>query len=354
MKKKIAIVGAGAVGAHVGGYLQREGHDPTLIDIWPEHVETMRTEGLTLEGMTEPECYTIKMNALQVTELQRAAKSDPFDIAFICAKSYDTVWHTQMIAGYLAEDGFCVSLQNSINEERIASVVGWDKVVGCIASTIALDLDRPGHVNRNVARGGDWHTIFRIGEPHGRITRRIEEVADLLRPCDSARTTKNLWGERWTKLCVNAMRNPIAASTGRGGNANDRDPATRRLSLLLAAEAVMVGRAHGYDIEDIYKITPDQLLDALGGDLAAMEAAEAIILDNASLRNDDQRPSMGQDIQKGRRTEIDYISGLVVEKATELGLTVPCNARIAEVVRRVERGEIPPSPDAVAGIDSGT
>ena len=83
-----------------------------------------------------------------------------------------------------------------------------------------------------------------------------------------------------------------------------------------------------------------------------MEATEAIILDNASLRNDDQRPSMGQDIQKGRRTEIDYINGLVVEKATELGLTVPFNARIAEAVRLVERGEIPPSPDAVAGIDS--
>ena len=77
MKKRIAIVGAGAVGAHVGGYLQREGHAPTLIDIWPEHVETMRTEGLTLEGMTEPECFTIKMNALHVTELQQVAKSDP-------------------------------------------------------------------------------------------------------------------------------------------------------------------------------------------------------------------------------------------------------------------------------------
>ena len=50
------------------------------------------------------------MNALQVTELQRSAKSDPFDIAFICAKSCDTEWHTQMIAGCLAEDGFCVSL----------------------------------------------------------------------------------------------------------------------------------------------------------------------------------------------------------------------------------------------------
>ncbi len=351
MSRKIAIVGAGAVGAHVGGYLQREGLTPTLIDIWPEHVEAMRTGGLTLEGMTKPENFTVKMNALHVTELQQLAKSDPFDIAFICAKSYDTVWHTQLIAGYLAEKGFCVSLQNSINEERIASIVGWDRVVGCIASTIALDLDRPGHVKRNVALGGEWHTIFRVGEPHGRITHRVEEIAELLRPCDSAKTTQNLWGERWTKLCVNAMRNPIAAATGRGGNANDRDPATRRLSILLAAEAVMVGLAHGFDIEDIYNITPDQLLAALNGDVSSMETAEKIILENANFRNDDQRPSMGQDIQKGRRTEIDFISGLVEDKAKELGLDVPYNSSIAEVVRSVERGQIMPSATVVSKIN---
>ena len=200
MGKKIAIVGAGAVGAHVAGYLTREGHDLTVIDIWPEHVDVMRNTGLTLEGMTEPECFTVRINAIHVTELQQIAKSNPFDIAFICPKSYDTVWHTQMIAQYLAADGYCVSLQNSINEERIASVVGWGKVIGCIASTIAVDLDRPGHVNRNVALGGDRHTIFRVGEPHGRITSRIEEIADILRAVDSSKTTTNLWGERWSKL----------------------------------------------------------------------------------------------------------------------------------------------------------
>jgi 2-dehydropantoate 2-reductase len=62
----------------------------------------------------------------------------PVDIAFICTKSYDTVWATQMISQYLAPDGFVVSLQNSINEERIAEVVGWGKVIGCIASTIGV------------------------------------------------------------------------------------------------------------------------------------------------------------------------------------------------------------------------
>ena len=350
MGKKIAIVGAGAVGAHVAGYLTREGHDLTVIDIWPEHVDVMRNTGLTLEGMTEPECFTVRINAIHVTELQQIAKSNPFDIAFICPKSYDTVWHTQMIAQYLAADGFCVSLQNSINEERIASVVGWGKVIGCIASTIAVDLDRPGHVNRNVALGGDRHTIFRVGEPHGRITSRIEEIADILRAVDSSKTTTNLWGERWSKLCVNAMRNPVAAATGQSGNINDRDPITRRLSINLAGEACKVGIAHGYDLENIYKMPPKQLIAAREGDEEAMEACGAVILENASFRNDNQRPSMGQDMLKGRRTEIDFISGLIVEKAKELALDVSCNAGILEVVKKVERREILASPEAVAQI----
>lgn len=350
MSKKIAIVGTGALGGHVGAYLTRDGHDITVIDLWPEHVEKMRTDGLTLEGMTEPEHFTVKMNAIHLTELQQVAKSDPFDIAFIAPKSYDTIWHTQMIAQYLAPDGFCVSLQNSINEERIASVVGWGKVVGCIASTIAVELDEPGHIRRNVALGGDRHTIFRVGESHGRVTARIEEIADMLKVVDSAKTTTNLWGERWSKLCVNAMRNPVSAASGRSGNANDRDPMTRKLAIHLAGEAVRVGRAHGYNIEDIYKMTPDQLLAACDGDTATFEACEQVLIDNASFRNDDQRPSMGQDMQKGRRTEIDFINGMVVEKAAELGLAVPCNIGMVEAVKKVERGIIPASPDAVAHI----
>ena len=84
--------------------------------------------------------------------------------------------------------------------------------------------------------------------------------------------------------------------------------------------------------------------------MAAMEACEAVIVENASFRNDDQRPSMGQDMLKGRRTEIDFISGLVVEKAVELGLDVPCNAGMLEAVRKVERGDIPASADVVAHI----
>ena len=88
---KIAIVGAGALGGHVGAHLTREGHDVTLIDAWPEHVEHMRAHGLTLDGATKPECFTQAINAIHITDLQKTAHGRPFDFAFVAVKSYDTV-----------------------------------------------------------------------------------------------------------------------------------------------------------------------------------------------------------------------------------------------------------------------
>ena len=140
MGKRIVIVGAGAVGAYVGGYLARAGEDVTLIDPWPEHVERMRTHGLSLSGMSEEECFTTPVATMHITEVQQLARGDGVDIAFVCVKSYDTEWATMLIRDYLAPGGFVVSLQNCMNEERIAAIVGWSRTVGCIASQIAVEL----------------------------------------------------------------------------------------------------------------------------------------------------------------------------------------------------------------------
>ena len=347
-KPKIAIVGAGAVGGYVGAHLTRDGHDVTLIDAWPEHVERMRNDRLQLQGMTAPENFSVTPKAMHITELQAIANQTPFDIAIVSVKSYDTEWATMLIKQYLAPDGFVVSLQNGINEERIAGVVGWGKTIGCIASRISVELTGPGDIRRLVALGGADHTIFRIGEVHGRETSRVHQLAGILSAIDSAKVTDNLWGERWSKLCINCMRNPIAAATDRGGNANDEDPLTRRLAIHLAGEAIAIGEALGYGLETMYGMAPAQLRAAHEGAGEAMQACEAILLSGTKKRSADQRPSMGQDMQKGRRTEIDYLNGLVAEKAAELGLSAHYNDGIAKVVRRIERGEIKPAPNALA------
>src|SRR6266576_5116056 len=214
MDKRIVVVGAGAIGGYTGGNLAHNGFDVTLVDPWPEHIEAIRRDGLALEGVTPDEFVLARPKTLHLTEIQHLAKERPIDIAFISMKSYDTEWATLMIRQYLAPGGYVVSLQNCINEERIAGIVGWGRTLGAIASSITVELCEPGHVRRAGGKHGAGHTVFRIGEVHGLVTDRANEVCRLLALADSAKVTANLWGERWSKLGVNAMGNGVSPSTG--------------------------------------------------------------------------------------------------------------------------------------------
>lgn len=344
MGKKLAFIGAGGVGSYVGGHLTRVGEDVTLIDPWPEHIETIRREGLHLEG-TQGE-HLVHPRTLHLHEVQSLAQN-PVDIAFVCVKSYDTVWAAQLISQYLVPGGFIVSLQNSINEERIAGVVGWGRVVGCIASSISVNLYCAGHVTRTVQPGGPGYTVFRVGEVHGRITPRVEEIARLLTAVDSSKATTNLWGERWTKLVINSSGNGVSAITGLSGKEMTLNPTTRALSIRLAGEAIAVGQALGYQLETIHHTAPEVIKAAAQGDPRAYEEVEAHLLAGVARMTDEGRPSTGQDIQKGRRTEIDYLNGLVADKGDEAHVPAPTHRAMVRVVKDVERKALTPSPELV-------
>jgi 2-dehydropantoate 2-reductase len=347
MGKRIVFMGAGAVGGYVGGHIARSGEDVTLIDPWPEHIEYIKHNGLHLSG-TQGE-HVVRVKALHLHEVQSLFKT-PVDIAFICTKSYDTEWATMMIKQYLAPDGFVVSLQNSINEERIASIVGWGKTVGCIASTIGVDAFKAGHVMRTQQPGGTAYTIFRVGEVHGRLTPRVEALARMLSVIDSAKTTTNLWGERWSKLTINSMGNGVSAATGLNSKGMVALETTRRLSIRLAGEAIKVGQALGYELESIRNMPADKWVAAASGDPAALEEIEGVMLAGMKRMTDEGRPSTGQDMVKGRRTEIDFINGLVAAKGQEVGIPAPTHAGLTDLVKRVERGEIEPTPEAIANL----
>src|SRR5208283_2702119 len=139
-------------GGYAGAHMTRAGHDVTLIDPWPEHVEQMKAHGVEIFGMAAEERMTVKVNAMHITEVQNLAKQQPIDIAFISVKSYDTVWATTMIRQYLSASGCVVSMQNCINEEAVASVVGWGRTLGCIVTGgVGVDLYEPGHIRRGSA-----------------------------------------------------------------------------------------------------------------------------------------------------------------------------------------------------------
>jgi 2-dehydropantoate 2-reductase len=345
MKPRIAVIGAGAVGGYVGGMLARAGHDVVLVDAWPEHVERMKRDGLKLSDPLGS--VTVPVEAAHVHEVQAFIRK-PVDIAMVCTKSYDTIWTTTLVRQYLAPRGYVVSIQNSLNEEMIASIVGWERTVGCIASTISVGMPGPGEISRMRTPGGAAYTVFRVGEPHGRVTPRAEALVALLSCVDSAKVTTNLWGERWAKLTTNSMHHGIQGAAGLTDHQIMQDTPIRRLAIRCAGEAIAVANALGHEPEPILRMAPSLWRRAAAGDAEALAQVESGWVTWMERSKEPHPGSVGQDLEKARRTEIDYTCGYVASKGAQIGVPAPTQGALAALVKRIERGEIARGPGNLA------
>src|SRR5262250_3125272 len=255
MSSRILFLGGGAIGSYLGAFLSRSGHDVTIVDMWPEHVEAIRARGISVTGPHEP--FVAQPTALHVHEAQRLAAS--FDIAFVAMKAYDTAWATHMTLPRLAADGYVVSSQNCWNDPIVAAIAGRERSVGLVMSKIAVALWEPGRVERGAEKGsGSGHDVFRVGEHDGAITPRVEALAKMLTVVDGARATDNLWGERWSKLSANSMGNPVQAMSGLGSLEIASSEVGRAITIHLGAECARVGRALGYRIPKFNGTTAEQ------------------------------------------------------------------------------------------------
>ncbi|HEV2099580.1 MAG TPA: ketopantoate reductase C-terminal domain-containing protein, partial [Stellaceae bacterium] len=121
--------------------------------------------------------------------------------------------------------------------------------------------------------------------------------------------------------------------------------AIRHFSNRLGSEAIRVGQALGYTFDEVSHMDPETLARAGEGDAAAEQAIDEHRLGEANRPGGgEHRPSMGQDMVKGRRTEIEFLNGFVVRKGEEVGIAAPTNKILTDIVTRVEKGELPPDP----------
>jgi 2-dehydropantoate 2-reductase len=330
--RRIGIMGAGAIGSVVGGMLTKAGYDVTFIDQWPPHIEAMQANGLTLSGSCGDHMVPVK--ALQLFEAQRI--QEPFDAAFLAVKAYDTEWATAFIMRYLAEpDGVIVDFQNGINDERVAAVAGRHRTLGCVI-TISAGMYEPGHAMRTDQGGG-----FKIGELDNEETTRAHELVEIMSHVSESHVTTNLFGDRWSKLAVNSMANPIAGLSGYGSNEVRTIPLPRDIAIQVAAEAITVGRAAGYEIEPLMGIEAQKFVDAAQG-----KNAEALHAEMAAGARGlaGGRPSLLQDVIRGRRTEIEELNGYVATEGKRLGVPTPFNEAIVSEVLRHGVGTLQPDP----------
>ncbi len=338
--KRIAIMGAGAAGSYLGAYMTKEGYDVTLVDMWGEHVEAMRSNGLRASGSQGD--FTIPVKAFHLSDAMQL--DGDFDIGFLAMKSYDTEWAAHFLKRLVKDDGVVVSSQNCMNDQLVASIAGYDRAVGCIMSSITVALWEPGHVTRGGAPGrGRGHVVFRVGELHGRITPRVEELVDILMCVDDAKATSNLWGERWSKLTTNSSGNPVGAMTGLGSEGVASMPEARRIQINICKESCQVALAQNYQVEPIRGVSAETFAKADDGEV--YEELDAKFQPTGG--GADWKSSMGQDVEKGRRTEIEFMNGYIVEQGRKSGISTPINAAIVQVVTEVQSGERSPGPENV-------
>jgi 2-dehydropantoate 2-reductase len=333
MFRRIGIMGAGAIGSVVGGMLAKAGNDVTLIDQWPPHIDAIKRDGLTLSGTCGD--HVVKVNALHLYEAQGI--QEPFDAAFLAVKAYDTEWATAFIMRFLKEpDGVIVDFQNGINDQRVAAVAGKERTLGCVI-TISAGMYEPGHAIRT-----DRSTVgFKIGELDGEETTRAHALTDLMNAVAETHVTTNLFGDRWSKLAVNSMANAIAGLSGFGSNEVRTLPLPRGIAIQLAAEVVRVGRAAGYEVEPLMGIPAQHFVDASEGrNVDRLE--EEMAAGARGLAGG--RPSLLQDVMRGRRTEIEELNGFVVAEGKRLGVPTPMNEAVVREVKRHGVGTLTPDP----------
>ena len=321
--------------------MSHTGHDVVFADSWAEQVNAINSEGLRVEGPHEP--FVSHPQAFHLHQSQALALEPQFDLAFIAVKAYDTSWATRFAERFVSNDGYFVSSQNCMPDLDMADTVGAERCIGLIMSSIAVRVGGPGLVQRaGTKRRRDLgHVVFRAGEHNGSDSQRIADLIDMLDPIDAGKTTTNLYGERWAKLCQNSMGNPVVGATLCGTATIASSPRGRELQIRLASESAKVGLALGLDVVNFGGSSPKKWASA-STDGEVYEELDNMMSESAGAGTGNWHPSMGQDVANGRPSEIDFMNGHVLQMGRKVNVETPVTASIVNAMRRVDRGELVP------------
>jgi 2-dehydropantoate 2-reductase len=302
---KICFLGAGALGSAIGGSLAEAGADVTLVDQWQDHVDAMNRDGLTLrEGGVD--------RSVRVRAATSAAGLGPVDLVIVLVKSFHTRDAIAQAREIVGPDTAVMSLQNGLGHEDIlAEVVGLKHVLAGKTYKGGVML-APGRVIAGV-KGKE--TI--IGELDGRITERVQRIADAFNDAGLAATVSaNIMGTMWDKLLINVATGALAGITRLPYGGLYAVPEVKACALAAVAEGIAVAAAAGVKIS---------YADPEGPWTKASEGLPP-----------EFKTSLLQSLEKGSLTEIDFINGSVVRWGEKCGVPTPVNRTLVACVKGIE------------------
>lgn len=324
---RIAIMGAGAMGTVLGALLTEAGYDITLIDNSTAVVEALNTDGAVITGVLEK---TVPVTAAAPDQL-----IGRFDLVFLLVKSLYNRDALTSLLPHLSEESIVCTLQNGYPEYEVAGIVGKERTIGGTLRWGSTNLG-PGKA-RLTNKISEVSQAFDIGELDGTVTPRIKAVAEILSKLGETEVSTNLAASRWIKLMHNCAMSGVSTALGSVFTDVINDDKGLTCCVYVAQEVVRVAARCGAAKLTGYGIDPD-----LMGNFETRqerEMAKAMFKEHYKGFTN-SRASMLQDLLKGKPCEISKLNGFISEKGREVGCPTPFNDKVAEIVKKIECGEL--------------
>jgi 2-dehydropantoate 2-reductase len=303
--KKFAVIGAGPVGGIVAAFLSRGGYDVTLCDVIPSLLEPALDPGIIIEGTDN-----LQVKVARITTRIEDLVNDPPDVIIVTVKATALPLIASALEGFVAEGRYVVSWQNGIDTELVlAQNLGTKPVMRGVVNFGCVPI-KPGHFR--IAFHHRPHYLQEL-DPQSRDA--AIGICNVFTECGlDTHHTDQITNMVWRKAVLNACMNPICAVTGKTMIEIIIDPILFNLVDHLIKEGVAVARANEFSLgSNFYPYCINYIKNA-----------------------GNHKPSMLQDIEAGRRTEVDYINGKIVEYGVQAGLATPYNTMIRGLVKALE------------------
>lgn len=300
--KKFAVIGAGPVGGIVAAFLARGGYDVTLCDVVPSLLEPALNPGILLEGADNFQARVTRT----ITRIDDLAQ-DPPDVIIVTVKATALPMLASALEFFAGEGRYVVSWQNGIDTEAVLSKnLGAKSVMRAVVNFGSL-LIAPGHIKVVFHHRPHFLQELDAGSKDAAIG-----ICNALTECGlDTHHTDQIRNMVWSKTVNNSCMNPVCAITGKTMFEVINDPILLNLVESLLKEGVAVARANEFTLgPDYYPFCVDYIKDA-----------------------GYHKPSMLQDIEAGRRTEIDFINGKIIEYGARAGLPTPYNATLRALIK---------------------
>lgn len=329
-RPKILVMGLGGIGGTVAGHLLEQGLPVTAVSTNERIREAIERSGFLLSGEGE----TRVAHGRVVAE---PPVGERFDFVLLATQPPQVEEAAATALPCLAEHGRMVVFQNGLCEERVARIVGAERVIGAVVAWGASMIG-PGQYERTSAGG------FTLGRLDGPPDGAVRELALLLESIGPVDLTDNLRGARWSKLAINCAISSLGTIGGDRLGALIVHRFVRRLTLEIMTEVVEVARVEKVrlvkvsgtlDLEWIALTESDR---RSSGSPSLLSKHTLLLAVGARYRR--LRSSMLSAIERGRTPAVDFLNGEIVSRGREHGVPTPINEKVQETIHAIARGEL--------------